>query len=142
MTHGTIAGMLISDLIAGRSNEWERLYDPSRKSLRSTGEYVKENLNVAKQYVDYITPGEVGSEAEIPAGQGAVVRHGLKKLAVYRDEADRLHRASAVCPHLGCIVHWNSLERTWDCPCHGSRFSIDGKVLNGPALGGLEILHE
>jgi Rieske Fe-S protein len=130
--------MLISDLILGRSNDWERLYDPGRKSLRSTAEYVRENVNVAKQYMDYVTPGEVSTEAEIRPGEGAVVRQGLKKLAVYRDEAGALHRASAVCPHLGCIVHWNSLERTWDCPCHGSRFGVDGTVLNGPALGGLE----
>ncbi len=139
MTHGTIAGMLISDLILERPNQWEKLYDPSRKSLKSTGEYLKENLNVARQYADYVTPGEVRSEDEIRPGHGAVVRHGLRKMAVYRDESGALHRASAVCPHLGCIVHWNSLEQSWDCPCHGSRFGVDGKVLNGPALGGLEI---
>jgi glycine/D-amino acid oxidase-like deaminating enzyme/nitrite reductase/ring-hydroxylating ferredoxin subunit len=139
MTHGTIAGILIRDLILGRANEWERLYDPSRKSLKSAGEYVKENLNAVKQYVDYITPGEVGSEAEIRPGHGAVVRQGLKKLAVYRDEDGILHRASAVCPHLGCIVRWNSVERTWDCPCHGSRFGVEGEIVNGPALGGLEL---
>jgi glycine/D-amino acid oxidase-like deaminating enzyme/nitrite reductase/ring-hydroxylating ferredoxin subunit len=138
MTHGTIAGMLITDLILGQPNEWEKLYDPSRKSLKSTLEYVKENLNVARQYTDYVTPGEVRSEDEIRPGQGALVRHGLKQLAVYRDDSGTLHRASAVCPHLGCIVHWNSLERTWDCPCHGSRFGIDGRVVNGPALGGLQ----
>ncbi len=137
MTHGTIAGILITDLIRGRSNEWEQLYDPGRKSIRSTGEYVKENLNVAKQYTDYLSPGEARSEDEIRPGQGAVVRQGVKKLAVCRDEAGTLHRASAVCPHLGCIVHWNSLEQSWDCPCHGSRFNVDGGVLNGPALGGL-----
>ncbi|HEX2068615.1 MAG TPA: FAD-dependent oxidoreductase [Actinomycetota bacterium] len=139
MTHGTIAGILISDLILGRSNEWEKLYDPSRKSLKSTGEYLKVNLNVAKQYTDYVTPGEVRSEDKIRPGQGAIVRHGLKKLAVYRDESGALHRVSAVCTHLGCIVHWNSLERSWDCPCHGSRFGIEGKVLNGPALGELQV---
>ncbi len=139
MTHGTIAGMLIRDLILGRANEWECLYDPSRKSLRSAAEYVRENLNVARQYIDYVSPGEAQSEDQIQSGQGAVVRHGLKKLAVYRDEAGRLHRASAVCPHLGCIVHWNSLEGTWDCPCHGSRFDVGGSVLNGPAAGGLDL---
>jgi glycine/D-amino acid oxidase-like deaminating enzyme/nitrite reductase/ring-hydroxylating ferredoxin subunit len=138
MTHGTIAGMLITDLIFGRANEWERLYDPSRKSLKATGEYVKENVNVMKQYVDHVTPGEARSEDEIAPGQGAIVRDGLKKLAVSRDEAGTLHRVSAVCTHLGCVVHWNSLERTWDCPCHGSRFAVDGSVLNGPALGELE----
>jgi glycine/D-amino acid oxidase-like deaminating enzyme/nitrite reductase/ring-hydroxylating ferredoxin subunit len=139
MTHGTIAGMLISDLILGRPNDWERLYDPSRRRVRSAAEYARENLNVVKQYIDYITPGEVGSENEIRSGEGAVVRHGLKKLAVYRDEAGKLSRRSAVCPHLGCIVHWNSLERTWDCPCHGSRFGVDGSVLNGPAVSGLDV---
>jgi glycine/D-amino acid oxidase-like deaminating enzyme/nitrite reductase/ring-hydroxylating ferredoxin subunit len=139
MTHGTIAGRLITDLILGRPNEWERLYDPSRKPLKSTGEYARENLNVVKQYTDLITPGEVGSESEITPGRGAIVRHGLKKFAVYRDERGALHRASAVCPHLGCIVHWNSLEGSWDCPCHGSRFGTDGSVLNGPALGGLDV---
>jgi glycine/D-amino acid oxidase-like deaminating enzyme/nitrite reductase/ring-hydroxylating ferredoxin subunit len=137
MTHGTIAGLLISDLILQRPNEWERLYDPSRKSLKSTLEYAKENLDVARQYIDYVVPGEVRSESEIGPGQGAVLREGLKKLAVYRDESGKLHRRSAVCTHLGCIVHWNSLERSWDCPCHGSRFSVDGAVMNGPALEGL-----
>jgi glycine/D-amino acid oxidase-like deaminating enzyme/nitrite reductase/ring-hydroxylating ferredoxin subunit len=139
MTHGTIAGILVTDLILGRNNEWERLYDPSRKSLKAGPEYVKENLNVAAQYTEYVTPGEVSSEAEIQPGRGAIVRHGIKKLAVYRDERGTLHRASAVCPHLGCIVQWNSLEMSWDCPCHGSRFGLDGRVLNGPALGGLEV---
>jgi glycine/D-amino acid oxidase-like deaminating enzyme/nitrite reductase/ring-hydroxylating ferredoxin subunit len=144
MTHGTIAGMLITDLILARPNEWERVYDPSRKSLKATGEYARENLNVAMQYTDFVTPGEVGSEAEIQPSQGAIVRHGLKKFAVYRDERGSLHRASAVCPHLGCIVRWNTLEGSWDCPCHGSRFGTDGSLLNGPALGGLdvEIQHE
>ena len=139
MTHGTIAGILVTDLILGRNNEWERLYDPSRKSLKAGPEYVKENLNVAAQYTEYVTSGEVSSEAEIQPGRGAIVRHGIKKLAVYRDERGTLHRASAVCPHLGCIVQWNSLEMSWDCPCHGSRFGLDGRVLNGPALGGLEV---
>jgi Rieske Fe-S protein len=131
--------MLITDLILGRPNEWERLYDPSRKSLKSTGEYASENLNVARQYTDYLTSGEVKSESEIPPRHGAILRHGLKKFAVYRDEGGALQRSSAVCPHLGCIVRWNSLEGTWDCPCHGSRFGTDGSVLNGPALGGLEV---
>jgi glycine/D-amino acid oxidase-like deaminating enzyme/nitrite reductase/ring-hydroxylating ferredoxin subunit len=139
MTHGTIAGMLITDLIMGRTNEWERLYDPGRKSLKAAPEYAKENLNVAAQYTDYVTPGGAGSEADIQPGRGAIVRHGLKKMAVYRDDRGTLHRASAVCPHLGCIVQWNSLEMSWDCPCHGSRFGTDGRVLNGPALGGLEV---
>ena len=137
MTHGTIAGMLLTDLIVGRHNPWQALYDPARKSLRSAAEYVRENVNVAAQYLDYVSPGEVGSVDEIRPGHGALVRHGLGKLAVYRDEHGALHSLSAVCTHLGCIVHWNSLEGTWDCPCHGSRFGTDGRVLNGPAAVGL-----
>ena len=138
MTHGTIAGILLTDLICGRPNPWEPLYDPSRKSIKSAAEYLKENVNVAKQYLDYVSPGEVGSVDEIRPGHGAVIRQGLTKLAVYRDEQGALHARSAVCTHLGCIVHWNSLEGTWDCPCHGSRFGTDGRVLNGPAVAGLE----
>jgi len=137
MTHGAIAGMLLSDLILGRRNPWEHLYDPSRKTLRSVGDFVRENVNAVSHFVEYVTPGEVPSEAEIGPGHGAIVRSGLHKLAVYRDDAGSVHRLSAICPHLGCMVHWNSLERTWDCPCHGSRFSPDGAVLNGPAVSGL-----
>jgi glycine/D-amino acid oxidase-like deaminating enzyme/nitrite reductase/ring-hydroxylating ferredoxin subunit len=137
MTHGTIAGMLITDLIAGRPNEWERLYDPSRKPLRAAKEYLRENVNVVRQYLDLVSPGEVRSVDEVAPGDGAILRQGLAKLAVHRDDAGTLHVLSAVCTHLGCIVHWNSLERTWDCPCHGSRFGIDGAVLNGPAAAGL-----
>jgi Rieske Fe-S protein len=85
------------------------------------------------QFGDYVTPGEVGSVKEIGRGSGAVVRRGLSKLAVYRDSKGELHERSAVCPHLGCIVAWNSTEKTWDCPCHGSRFEKTGKVVNGPA---------
>lgn len=138
MTHGTIAGILLTDLISGRPNSWQSLYEPSRKSLGSAAEYLKENVNVATQYLDYVSPGEVRSADEIRPGHGALVRQGLTKVAAYRDEQGALHTLSAVCTHLGCIVHWNSLEGTWDCPCHGSRFGTDGRVLNGPAAVGLE----
>jgi glycine/D-amino acid oxidase-like deaminating enzyme/nitrite reductase/ring-hydroxylating ferredoxin subunit len=133
MTHGTIAGMLIIDLIQGRENEWADIYDPGRKTLRSIGEFAKENLNVAAQYTDLIRPGDVDSQDNIPAGEGAVIRDGLKKFAVYKDEAGKVHIRSAICVHLGCIVDWNNLEKTWDCPCHGSRFDKYGKVFQGPA---------
>jgi glycine/D-amino acid oxidase-like deaminating enzyme/nitrite reductase/ring-hydroxylating ferredoxin subunit len=140
MTHGTIAGLLITDLIAGRANPWSSLYDPSRIKLRSAGEFAKENLNVAKQYVTgYASAGDVSDETEIVPGSGAILRRGLSKVAAYRDERGRLHEHSAVCTHLGCIVQWNASERTWDCPCHGSRFSCEGKVINGPANRDLEV---
>jgi glycine/D-amino acid oxidase-like deaminating enzyme/nitrite reductase/ring-hydroxylating ferredoxin subunit len=138
MTHGTIAGMLITDLIMGKANVWSDLYDPARKTLSAAIEFVKENLNVAEQYADLILPGEVESEDEIKSGSGAVVRRGLKKIAVYKDEGENVKELTAVCPHLGCIVAWNSLEKTWDCPCHGSRFDAVGQVIMGPANSNLE----
>ncbi|HEX5707772.1 MAG TPA: FAD-dependent oxidoreductase [Pyrinomonadaceae bacterium] len=139
MTHGTIAGILLTDLITGRANKWESLYEPTRVAgARAPLEYAKENLNVAAQYADHVTGGEVESVEEVAPGTGAVVRRGLSKVAAYRDQSGDLYEHSAVCTHLGCVVRWNSTERTWDCPCHGSRFDKrDGHVLNGPASSGL-----
>ena len=133
ITHGTIAGILLTDLIAGRSNPWIDLYDPSRIRTGAAAEFVKENLNVALQYTSWLTGGEVSSVEEIAPNTGAVVREGLRKVAVFRDEAGQLHRRAAVCTHLGCIVSWNPAASTWDCPCHGSRFGAKGGVVNGPA---------
>ena len=133
LTHGTIAGMLLCDLVLGRENPWARLYDPSRKTVGAAREYTAENLNVARQYAAWLTPGEVRSANDIAPGSGAVMRRGLHKIAVYRDPQGAVHERSAVCPHLGCIVHWNGAGNTWDCPCHGSRFDARGHVLNGPA---------
>ena len=137
MTHGTIAGILLTDLIQGKDNAWSTLYDPSRKTLSALSAFAKENLNVAAQYADWATPGDVEEDVLVPPGSGAVVRRGLKKIAVYCDDAGQLHECSAVCPHLGGIVAWNHSEKTWDCPCHGSRFDKSGKVLNGPAISNL-----
>jgi len=137
MTHGTIAGMIITDLIAGRANSWAALYDPGRVTLRASGEYAKEAINTAAQYKEWVTGGDVSSPDEIAKDSGAVLRHGVTKVAVYRDPTGTLHERSAVCPHLGCIVAWNAAEKTWDCPCHGSRFDKFGEVINGPANRGL-----
>jgi glycine/D-amino acid oxidase-like deaminating enzyme/nitrite reductase/ring-hydroxylating ferredoxin subunit len=137
LTHGTIAGMLITDMIMGRANPWTTLYDPARKSPLAAVTFAKENLNVASQYASWVTPGEVSDAKEIRPGTGAIVRSGLSKIAVYRDLAGNLHERSARCTHLGCIVAWNAAESSWDCPCHGSRFDPDGKVLNGPAIAPL-----
>lgn len=134
MTHGTIAGMLLRDLILGRDNPWETLYSPTRISLRAGAEFAREQLNTAVQYTDHLTPGDVTSVEEIEPGCGAIVREGLRQVAVYRKGDGTLLKRSAVCTHLGGIVDWNDLEKTWDCPCHGSRFAPDGHVVNGPAL--------
>jgi Rieske Fe-S protein len=133
MTHGTIAGMLLTDLILKRESDWARIYDPARVSLKSLPELAKENLNVAAQYVEYIKPSQVDSVEEIRPGHGAVVLRDGLRVAAYRDDAGVLHERSAVCRHLGCLVNWNSTETTWDCPCHGSRYDALGHVFQGPA---------
>ena len=137
MTHGTIAGMLLTDLIQGRENKWEDLYSPSRVRLKALPEYASENINVAGQFIDYVTAGDIKSEEELKPGEGAIMREGISKIAVYRDESGTVHKLSATCPHLGCVVAWNSTEQTWDCPCHGSRFSANGQVYQGPANSNL-----
>ncbi len=138
MTHGTIGGMLVTDLIQHRLNPWKELYDPARVRTGAAIEWVKENLNVALQYTSWLTAGDVASVDQIAPGHGAVVVEAGRKIAVYRDERGETHRRSAVCPHLGCIVAWNPAAATWDCPCHGSRFDKLGGVLNGPASKALD----
>ncbi len=135
MTHGTIAGMLIADLVTGVPNAWERVYDPARRTLsrESAKEFLVENLDVGVRYLDWLRGGDASSADEIAPGTGAILQRGALKVAAYRDEAGTLHELSAVCTHLGCVVQWNTEERSWDCPCHGSRFAPDGAVLNGPA---------
>ncbi|HEX3356187.1 MAG TPA: FAD-dependent oxidoreductase [Tepidisphaeraceae bacterium] len=135
LTHGTIAGLLITDQIMGRKNPWEKLYDPSRKMLNR--EFVRENANTLAQYTDLLTAGQVQAVKDISPGEGAVMRDGMTKLAVYRDPVGKIHKHSAICTHLQCVVQWNPIEKTWDCPCHGSRFDLDGKVLMGPAIDDL-----
>lgn len=137
MTHGTIAGILLTDLILERKNPWESIYDPSRITLKALPEFAKENLNVAMQFTDLVMAGDVESADEIKPGAGAIISRGLHKVALYRDPQGGVHELSAVCKHLGCIVNWNTLENTWDCPCHGSRYDALGKVIQGPANSGL-----
>ncbi|MBW3552234.1 MAG: FAD-dependent oxidoreductase [Gemmatimonadetes bacterium] len=138
MTHGALAGMLLRDLILHRENGWAKLYAPARISVRAAGEYLHEGVSVGRHYLDWLLPGEVEREEDVQPGHGAVLRRGLKPVAIYRDADGTVHRRSAVCTHMGCVVHWNSTERSWDCPCHGSRYDPQGGVLNGPAARGLD----
>jgi glycine/D-amino acid oxidase-like deaminating enzyme/nitrite reductase/ring-hydroxylating ferredoxin subunit len=133
ITHGTIAGILLTDLIVGRRNEWEKLYSPTRINFKGLNNYLNENLNTFWQYTDWVAASEIKSADDLHEGQGAVIREGLSQWATYRDTHGKLHVFSAACPHLGGVVHWNAVEKTWDCPCHGSRFSKLGEVINGPA---------
>lgn len=142
MTHGTIGGMLVSDLILGRENPWTEVYDPTRILTQSITEAVPEIISSTVPYVDWITGGDVSSVDEIKNGEGAIISHGTTKIAAYRDENGKLYQRSAVCVHLGCIVRFNSLEKTWDCPCHGSRYGIDGHAINTPAFSGLEEIED
>jgi glycine/D-amino acid oxidase-like deaminating enzyme/nitrite reductase/ring-hydroxylating ferredoxin subunit len=143
MTHGTIAGILLEALLMGRDHPWGKLYDPKRITLhaRELATLAKENADVAVHAtVDYVKPGQVDDAAVIPRGEGRIIRRGMHKVAAYRDDSGTVHERSAVCTHLKCIVNWNTAEKSWDCPCHGSRFSATGKVIGGPATMDLEEL--
>jgi glycine/D-amino acid oxidase-like deaminating enzyme/nitrite reductase/ring-hydroxylating ferredoxin subunit len=137
MTHATIGGLLASDLIMGRQNQWLNVYDPARKPIREALQFIKEQSNVAARYADWVFGGAEEDARAIAPGEGALMRNGLKKYAVYRDADGALHAVSAKCTHLGCVVQWNATEKTWDCPCHGSRFNAYGSVVHGPAVSNL-----
>lgn len=138
LTHGTLAGILLNDLIHGRSNPWEKLYDPHRKTFKVAYEFIEENVNTFWQYKDWMTSGDIDSIKQLKPNTGALIRNGLKKCAVFCDKEGILHEVSAVCPHLGAIVKWNSSENCWECPAHGSCFTTDGTVIQGPANSDLQ----
>lgn len=136
MTNGVAGALNFIALLTGDKARFGELFDPARKPRSGVAlkEFAAGQAEVVANLAEYATPGEVDSVEAIAPGEGAIVRRGLKKIAAYRDESGRLVERSAVCTHVGCIVHWNGLEKCWDCPCHGSQFAIDGSVLNGPAV--------
>ena len=138
MTHCTVGAILITDMIMERDNVWDDVYAPSRKALHGMSDFLKEQANTLSQYREWLKGGEVESVQQIAAGEGAIVQKGSRKLAVYRDGEGGLHAVSATCTHLGCVVAWNASEKSWDCPCHASRFDVNGEVLHGPALKPLQ----
>lgn len=137
LTHGTLGGRLIADLIAQRPTPLGPVYDPSRWAPGAALTLIRENANLAAQYADWLTGGDVSSADQIPPGHGAIVRKGLRKLAVHRKPDGTVCEHSAACPHMGAVVQWNPGEGTWDCPAHGSRFRADGAVFHGPAVNDL-----
>lgn len=140
MTYSMIGAMLVTDLIAGRENPWKTLYNPSRISLSSARNYFKENANTLIQYKDWITEKKARGPDAIDPGEGEVYRDGIHIIAAYKDDYGNLELNSAICTHLGGIVHWNKAEKSWDCPCHGSRFDCHGKVMVGPAVSDLTLI--
>jgi glycine/D-amino acid oxidase-like deaminating enzyme/nitrite reductase/ring-hydroxylating ferredoxin subunit len=134
LANGTAAAMILRDLILGRPNAWASTFDPQRLKLRASArELATENADVAfRFFADRVR--KRGSIADLRPGEGKIARSGTGQVAVYKDDQGRVHSVSARCTHLGCIVSWNSAEKTWDCPCHGSRFSYDGEVVQGPAV--------
>lgn len=143
MTHATIAGILITDLIEGKENPWQDIYKPGRINLRASRVFFKVVFGTLLEY--YKTrpdhPGSV-TLASIALNDAQIVEFDGQKAGAYRDERGMLHIVSASCTHMGCTVSWNNVEKTWDCPCHGSRFSVTGEVINGPANKALEIIDE
>jgi Rieske Fe-S protein len=140
MTFGTLAAMINTDLILERQNPYQHLYDPNRfKAKASIVDFVKENVDYPVRLVkDRLQTAVATSLAEVANGEGKIVELAGEKTAVFRDDQGLLHAVSPVCTHMGCLVGFNTAEKTWDCPCHGSRFDKDGKILNGPAAMPLE----
>ena len=142
LTSATFAAIILRDLIGARDNAWAPRFSPSRLSPRSTPKIAKLGARFAAELVgERLRPAQQGATAEVPRGEARIVRDGLGKAGVYRDDEGELHAVSLRCTHLGCLLRFNSAERSWDCPCHGSRFDVDGGVLQGPAVTPLERRH-
>jgi Rieske Fe-S protein len=140
LTNGTAAAGILADRIAGRDHPYAQVFDSTRLGpLASAKELVKENANVARHFVqDHLARPDVRSVDDLRPGEGGTVRVGMTKVGAFRDDDGVLHAVSTTCTHMACAVVWNGAERSWDCPCHGSRFNWDGTVLEGPAVKDLK----
>jgi len=135
MSNGTAAGMMLADAILGRPNSWATLFDATRtNAMVSAPGFISGNVDVAGHLVGGYLARRPGSPRDLRPDKAGVFRTEDGHVAAYRDETGVLHEVSAVCTHMKCVVGWNPTDRSWDCPCHGSRFSADGEVLSGPAL--------
>ncbi|HYC59860.1 MAG TPA: FAD-dependent oxidoreductase [Thermoanaerobaculia bacterium] len=144
MTFGTVGAMVIADLITGVANPWAELFDHKRvRPHATTREFITENIHFPAHLIpDRLTKHDVEGDAtrDVAAGEGKIIELDGKKVAAYRDDAGKLYCVSPVCTHMKCDVAWNGVERSWDCPCHGSRFAPSGEVLNGPARDPLALI--
>ncbi len=137
MTNGTNAALMIKDLIISGNNSHAKVFSPLRFTpTASAATFVMENADVAKHFLlGKLTP--VLAEQDIPEGEARIINHEGEKLGVFKDENGKLHMVDVTCPHVGCELNWNDAERSWDCPCHGSRFTYEGDIIEGPALSHL-----
>jgi len=142
MIAGPVAGILLADTIIGKNNPWKDLYSPKRKPIKALGTYIKHSAEMATRYRRWVTGSDVKDIEDIQPCKGAVLLKGMKYEAVYKDENGKCSHFDAVCPHLGAIIKWNESEMSWDCPAHGSRWSKDGAIINGPAKSNLEIVQQ
>ncbi len=140
MTFGTLSGMMACDAALGRLNPWKKLFDPHRKKVKGGAwDYVKENIDYPYYLIkDRLMASEGKSLRTLKPNEGKILTLEGERVAAYRDKEGKVTKLSAVCTHMGCLVHWNPAETTWDCPCHGSRFKCTGEVLAGPAEEPLE----
>ena len=134
ISNGTAAAIIIADLVAGRDNAWLPVFDATRvKPIAGAKEFAKENLDVASHLVSGYLSRKPKSYDELEPGHAAIMKIDGENVAAFKDEQGQVHAVSAVCTHMGCLVGWNATDRTWDCPCHGSRFELSGEVIHGPA---------
>ncbi|HSH82178.1 MAG TPA: FAD-dependent oxidoreductase [Herpetosiphonaceae bacterium] len=134
ISNGTVAAMIIADLATGRENRWLDIFDATRvKPIAGAKEFVVENAEVAAHLVSGYLSRKPKSYDELEPGHAAIMKVDGENVAAFKDEGGVVHAVSAVCTHMGCLVGWNATDRTWDCPCHGSRFELSGEVIHGPA---------
>ena len=134
LTTGAAAGLILAAVVDGRESPWAAAYDPERKPVKGLGEALKDNLAAAADMVGQVAGVDITTVDKLEPEQGGLLRSGAGRIAAYRDAAGALHARSADCTHAPCTVRFNSFERSWDCPCHGCVYDIDGAVLNGPAF--------
>ena len=137
MTNSMVAANIIRDLIIDGSSQWQDVYNPSRKNIIGAAKtFIVENVDVAKHLISgKISP--LPENVEVSPGEGKVFEHDGERIGAYRDEQGKLFLVNTTCTHMGCELNWNSAERSWDCPCHGSRFTFSGNIIDGPAVSPL-----
>jgi Rieske Fe-S protein len=140
MIYGTISGIILSNLIVTGQSEYKDLFDPVRiKPIAEFSNFVKENFDVAKEYISALFQRDkLESLSDLAHGEAKVIRYDGQKVGIYKDEAGELHVVNPTCTHAKCTIGWNSSERSWDCPCHGARFDCDGNVITSPATEALK----